>query len=145
MDSIHNDFARITASRFRRELQLLRRLQEATTGESILYNISVRYGVTANIAAFHAAARGSIPRIGIFLSLLIYTISVSLWGEEKRRIVIKISGHGGHGVVKRVLKMIFNCNEICIRIGGGGCIVLPSLAINYAALPKSAWYDLQCL
>ena len=87
MDSIHNDFARITASRFRRELQLLRRLQEATTGESILYNISIRYGVTANIAAFHAAARGSIPRIGIFLSLLIYTIWG--WGEEER-IVIKI-------------------------------------------------------
>ena len=30
---------------------------------SILFNI--RYGVTANIAAFHAAARGSIPRIGV--------------------------------------------------------------------------------
>ena len=26
---------------------------------------SIRYGVTANIAAFHAAARGSIPRIGV--------------------------------------------------------------------------------
>ena len=33
----------------------------------------IRYGVTANIAAFHAAARGSIPRIGIqfFLVLLL--------------------------------------------------------------------------
>lgn len=27
----------------------------------------VRYGVTANITAFHAVARGSIPRIGVFL------------------------------------------------------------------------------
>ena len=26
----------------------------------------VRYGVTANITAFHAVARGSIPRTGIF-------------------------------------------------------------------------------
>ena len=25
----------------------------------------VRYGVTANITAFHAVARGSIPRIGV--------------------------------------------------------------------------------
>ena len=28
--------------------------------------IEIRYGVMANIAAFHAAARGSIPRIGTF-------------------------------------------------------------------------------
>ena len=26
----------------------------------------IRYGVMANIAAFHAAARGSIPRVGTF-------------------------------------------------------------------------------
>ncbi len=30
----------------------------------------IRYGVTANIAAFHAAARGSIPRIGTPLCIL---------------------------------------------------------------------------
>ena len=28
--------------------------------------IEIRYGVMANIAAFHAAARGSIPRVGTF-------------------------------------------------------------------------------
>ena len=27
----------------------------------------IRYGVTANITAFHAVARGSIPRTGIFV------------------------------------------------------------------------------
>lgn len=32
-----------------------------------LVNDHVRYGVTANITAFHAVARGSIPRIGVFL------------------------------------------------------------------------------
>ena len=29
-------------------------------------SFNIRYGVTANITAFHAVARGSTPRIGIF-------------------------------------------------------------------------------
>ena len=31
-----------------------------------MHRFSVRYGVTANITAFHAVARGSTPRIGNF-------------------------------------------------------------------------------
>jgi hypothetical protein len=31
-------------------------------------NISIRYGVVANIIASHAIARGSIPRVGMFLT-----------------------------------------------------------------------------
>ena len=44
-----------------------------TRGSNVLINISVGYGVTANIAASHvtsnAAARGSIPRIRNFSRL----------------------------------------------------------------------------
>ena len=51
--------------------------------------VSIRYGVTANIAAFHAAARGSIPRIGVLffplripLPLTTYPISGG-WATEE--------------------------------------------------------------
>ena len=37
-------------------------------------NPVIRYGVTANITAFHAVARGSIPRVGTFYSHLIETL-----------------------------------------------------------------------
>ena len=45
----------------------------SSASESKYYNhiaitfSNVRYGVTANIIAFHAIARGSIPRIGVFV------------------------------------------------------------------------------
>ena len=38
---------------------------ERSIADLKLDQLSIRYGVTANIAAFHAAARGSIPRIGV--------------------------------------------------------------------------------
>ena len=55
------------------ENQLARRWQNSSTVVN-LYKASfssIRYGVTANIAAFHAAARGSIPRIGEAFFLLV--------------------------------------------------------------------------
>ena len=44
------------------------KVQRPCSTVALRVSIDVRYGVTANIAAFHAAARGSIPRIGVFFS-----------------------------------------------------------------------------
>ena len=47
----------------------------------IRYNfklLTIRYGVVANIIASHAIARGSIPRVGIFLLCFVCFITLNL-------------------------------------------------------------------
>ena len=48
-------------------------------------NGSIGYGVTANIAASHAAARGSIPRIRVLFSRAFSLVSSSILITNRER------------------------------------------------------------
>lgn len=68
------------------------------------HNISrfplIRYGVTANITAFHAVARGSIPRIGAYF--LIKQFSERYWNEVSKHCTPNsLTKHPVHANMKR--------------------------------------------
>ena len=73
--------------------------KDTQEGKELLYGINafiiivIRYGVVANIIAFHAIARGSIPRIGItFLTDFIVFQQVHLKVETEAKSSIRDHG-----------------------------------------------------
>ena len=52
---------------------------------------TIRYGVTANIIAFHAIARGSIPRTGMALTLAFF-VDFNLQASEVGLLLLTLTG-----------------------------------------------------